>query len=257
MCIDGIKATSHLKRCSACLRWHDLTDFYQHKRKWDGRTINCRWCIQAGQFADCDARETGIRLSGLEWYEICRKQNHCCANCGIPGRMAIDHIIPRHKGGSCDASNAQGLCKSCNCKKHTLDNSEAVRRRQLEQRPQHTHTAPESEVFYVGDQRPPDYRHPTPKTPSTPIPKTTFKPKPKTARQVYFSAPAVHLPPRNVVKEIRMALELSEVDMAKQLQIPVIMLKDWEAKAQCRIKREPAASILLDLASQATAKTGR
>ena len=57
-----------------------------------------------------------------EWREIERKQDYRCLYCNKREpeiQLTIDHIIPLSKGGSNFASNLQGLCKSCNCRKHT------------------------------------------------------------------------------------------------------------------------------------------
>lgn len=41
----------------------------------------------------------------------------CCANCGGGGPFEVDHIIPIYRGGSCERSNLQALCVTCNRKK--------------------------------------------------------------------------------------------------------------------------------------------
>jgi hypothetical protein len=40
-----------------------------------------------------------------------------CACCGTTSELVIDHIIPIVRGGSCDTSNLQALCRPCNARK--------------------------------------------------------------------------------------------------------------------------------------------
>lgn len=40
-----------------------------------------------------------------------------CACCGTASELVIDHIIPIVRGGSCEISNLQALCWSCNARK--------------------------------------------------------------------------------------------------------------------------------------------
>jgi ATP adenylyltransferase len=47
-----------------------------------------------------------------------------CALCGATsaeGRIEVDHIIPRSKGGTNDISNLQALCDECNRGKSNTD----------------------------------------------------------------------------------------------------------------------------------------
>lgn len=53
-----------------------------------------------------------------EWLEVIQKQGGACATCGQVVTLVRDHIIPLSKGGSDYISNIQGLCRSCNSKKH-------------------------------------------------------------------------------------------------------------------------------------------
>lgn len=60
--------------------------------------------------------------TAAEWKAIKKSQGYTCLACGLKEpeiKLTVDHVIPLDKGGSNDASNIQGLCKSCNSKKHT------------------------------------------------------------------------------------------------------------------------------------------
>ena len=62
----------------------------------------------------------------LEWEELKKKHNYCCAKCGRNEpfknqkckKLTQDHIIPISKGGTNDIKNIQPLCLRCNCRKH-------------------------------------------------------------------------------------------------------------------------------------------
>lgn len=63
---------------------------------------------------------------GMNWiraekrFAIYMRDDFRCAYCGAdlrkaaPGQMALDHLIPRCKGGSNEASNLVTACKPCN-----------------------------------------------------------------------------------------------------------------------------------------------
>ena len=40
-----------------------------------------------------------------------------CVKCGMPGRLEVDHIVPRENGGSHDDDNLQTLCRGCHIEK--------------------------------------------------------------------------------------------------------------------------------------------
>jgi 5-methylcytosine-specific restriction endonuclease McrA len=56
-----------------------------------------------------------VRLSKRELF---RRDDHTCQYCGSrSGRMTIDHLIPRHRGGEHTWANLVTACAACNLKK--------------------------------------------------------------------------------------------------------------------------------------------
>jgi hypothetical protein len=53
----------------------------------------------------------------------------CCAACGAKDDLEIDHSTPIVRGGSCDESNLQALCTSCNRAKGRLTMHEFMEKR--------------------------------------------------------------------------------------------------------------------------------
>jgi 5-methylcytosine-specific restriction endonuclease McrA len=63
----------------------------------------------------------GGKWTASEWQAIKAAQEYLCLMCGRKEpdiRLCFDHIIPVSLGGPNTAANGQGLCKSCNSKKH-------------------------------------------------------------------------------------------------------------------------------------------
>lgn len=56
-----------------------------------------------------------------DFERICALQRHRCACCRRKRKLTVDHIVPLARGGSNRPSNIQGLCRSCNARKHALD----------------------------------------------------------------------------------------------------------------------------------------
>lgn len=57
--------------------------------------------------------------------EVYERDGHACRYCGSKDRLSIDHLIPRSRDGSDDASNLVVACKTCNSKKHARTPEEA------------------------------------------------------------------------------------------------------------------------------------
>jgi hypothetical protein len=61
-----------------------------------------------------------------KWYQILARDNFTCCACGRSAAkhgvvLHVDHIVPRSKGGTDDASNLQTLCLKCNLGKSNRD----------------------------------------------------------------------------------------------------------------------------------------
>lgn len=64
-----------------------------------------------------------VRLSKRE---IFRRDDHSCQYCGTrSGRLTIDHVVPRHRGGEHDWSNLVTACPACNLRKGSRTLGEA------------------------------------------------------------------------------------------------------------------------------------
>lgn len=66
------------------------------------------------------AREAGAsgRLSAEDVRDIVNRQKGRCAVCGTKTKLEMDHMMPLALGGGSHRHNFQGLCKSCNIRKH-------------------------------------------------------------------------------------------------------------------------------------------
>lgn len=50
-------------------------------------------------------------------YEVLRRDNHACRYCGAKApfvQLEVDHVIPRHHGGTDDPWNLTAACQDCN-----------------------------------------------------------------------------------------------------------------------------------------------
>ena len=71
-------------------------------------------------------KSTGY-VPGTIRYEVLKRARYRCELCGVSAEhkaLEVDHIIPRNKGGSDDASNFQALCYSCNATKRDRDDTD-------------------------------------------------------------------------------------------------------------------------------------
>lgn len=66
-------------------------------------------------------------ISGTLRYEVLKRAKFHCELCGISAEekaLAVDHILPRNKGGSDDLCNLQALCYSCKAMKRDRDDTD-------------------------------------------------------------------------------------------------------------------------------------
>lgn len=66
-------------------------------------------------------------IPGSVRYEVLKRARYRCELCGAheeQAAMHVDHIIPRARGGSDDASNFQALCITCNTNKRDKDDTD-------------------------------------------------------------------------------------------------------------------------------------
>ena len=53
-------------------------------------------------------------------YEVLRRDDHRCRYCGAAApsvRIEVDHVVPRHRGGTDDPWNLTASCEACNAGK--------------------------------------------------------------------------------------------------------------------------------------------
>jgi hypothetical protein len=70
---------------------------------------------------------TNDAVRGSVRYEVLKRAGGRCELCGESARnvqIDVDHIIPRSKGGSNDATNLQALCRTCNAQKRDRDDTD-------------------------------------------------------------------------------------------------------------------------------------
>lgn len=69
-------------------------------------------------------------VPGSVRFDVLRRSGGRCELCGASSRdtqIDVDHIVPRAKGGSNDASNLQALCRTCNAQKRDRDDTDFQR----------------------------------------------------------------------------------------------------------------------------------
>ena len=67
-----------------------------------------------------------FKLSARRWEHVRRqaleRDGYTCRECGRGGRMEVDHIQPKHRGGSWwDVANLQSLCRKCHFAKSSRE----------------------------------------------------------------------------------------------------------------------------------------
>ena len=67
------------------------------------------------------------RITGEQLRDLFEQQNHKCVYCKIeltPLILAVDHKIPKSRGGSHTLDNVQLVCHNCNISKYTMTDEE-------------------------------------------------------------------------------------------------------------------------------------
>lgn len=59
-----------------------------------------------------------VGVSLRDWRRLCERYRQCCAYCGEPGRMQMEHVIPLTKGGRHAIGNILPACRTCNISKN-------------------------------------------------------------------------------------------------------------------------------------------
>ena len=81
---------------------------------------------------------------GTRWHVIRRRvlraSDGVCGLCGSQGACEVDHIVPRHMGGSDDPGNLMAVCRQCHARKSSAEGHAVLRRRRaLRKRPADKH----------------------------------------------------------------------------------------------------------------------
>lgn len=106
-------------------RFRETARRWQSKNPEKKREALRKW--QAAHGADSTAarrsqtRANGGKITGDEWALLKAKYDYTCLCCGRKEpeiKLTLDHVIPIVLGGKNIISNAQPLCRSCNCQKH-------------------------------------------------------------------------------------------------------------------------------------------
>lgn len=79
-------------------------------------------------------RQQAYRDRNEKRVAVFSESNSKCVYCGRSAE-ALDHVIPKSKGGSDDISNLVGACKSCNSTKFNLDLSYFLNNEKTSQKP--------------------------------------------------------------------------------------------------------------------------
>ena len=71
----------------------------------------------SGDLFDHEPPPLGARIPDRVRLSVLVRDGRRCRKCRSATRLEIDHIVPLSKGGSCDESNLQVLCRRCNRRK--------------------------------------------------------------------------------------------------------------------------------------------
>ncbi|MDT3680298.1 MAG: HNH endonuclease signature motif containing protein [Burkholderiaceae bacterium] len=85
---------------------------WDHKRSRHARGYGRRWEL--------------LRVQILSTEPLCRP---CSAKGRVTAATAVDHIVPKAKGGRDDPSNLQPICDSCHAAKSAADRGATLRPR--------------------------------------------------------------------------------------------------------------------------------
>lgn len=82
------------------------------------RRRNKLWARECCRRRQVVRKGAGGCHSILDWQLIMHLQDGCCAYCGEERTLTRDHVVPITRGGTDDAENIVGACRSCNAKKN-------------------------------------------------------------------------------------------------------------------------------------------
>ena len=86
------------------------------------QTLSSEKGALAGDFGSA-GREKRRFLASKQWQilrmKVFTRDQWRCVQCGRPGRLECDHVVPVSEGGALDSlDNLQSLCRDCHISKH-------------------------------------------------------------------------------------------------------------------------------------------
>lgn len=75
------------------------------------------YAIDAVRVSMSKLKQSGSTTAWRRLREQVIRRDGCCQQCGTEERLSVDHIVPRHLGGSDAMDNLQVLCSQCNSSK--------------------------------------------------------------------------------------------------------------------------------------------